>query len=74
MLLIRTDKGRYKFLIFKIHGFKDGIQDTFRTAKVKMRCSVAAGGYVKWPPPAALQNDRADKTLPGHLYYKRPFA
>lgn len=46
----------------------------FRTAKVKMRCSVAASGYVKWHPPAALQNDRADKTLPGHLYYKRPFA
>lgn len=53
---------------------RTAFRTAFRTAKVKMRCSVAAGGYVKWHPPAALQNDRADKTLPGHLYYKRPFA
>ncbi len=26
----------------------------FRTAKVKMSCSVAAGGYVKWHPPDAI--------------------
>lgn len=32
-LLIRTDKGRYKFLIFKIHGFKDGIQDGIQDGK-----------------------------------------